>query len=81
MYVGLIDQSETLTGMVFWTQSEGKINFITSTIIGLLHLFATVNEKFQICFEISKFSFIIWFRLKFNYQLLISYQNVQEAQD
>ena len=59
MYVGLIDESETLTGMVFWTQWEGKINFITNTMIGLLHLFATVNEKFQICFQKIFFYYLV----------------------
>ena len=37
----------TLTGVMFFTQSGCKINLITSPIISLLHLFATVNEKFQ----------------------------------
>ena len=43
MYVGLIDESETqnLTGIVFWTESEGKINLITLSIVGL---FTTVWE-------------------------------------
>ena len=41
---------KTLTGIVFGTQSEGKINLITVSIFGLFHLYATVKDKFQICF-------------------------------
>ena len=41
---------KTLTGILFGTQSEGKINLITVSILGLFHLYATVKDKFQICF-------------------------------
>ena len=34
IYVGLIDESKTLTGILFWAQSESKINLIFLSIIG-----------------------------------------------
>ena len=80
MYVGLIDESETKNfNSDSVLNSESKINVITLSIIGLFHLFAAVNEKFQKCFQ--KFSFIIWFRFNLNYQLLVSYQNVPETKN
>ena len=44
MYLALIDESGTFTGMVLWTQSEGKINLITLSIIGLFHLFGLIDS-------------------------------------
>ena len=47
MYVRFIDESKTLTGILFWAQSESKINLIFLSIIGSFNLFADVNEKFK----------------------------------
>ena len=43
MYMGLIDESKTLTGILFWPKSESKINLIFLSIISSFHLFAPVN--------------------------------------
>ena len=60
MYVGLIDESKTLTGILFWTQSESKINLILLSFIGSFHLFAAVNEKFQVHFKNKSSLFLLY---------------------
>ena len=51
MHVGLNDESETKNfNSDSVLNSEGKIKLIPLSIIGLLHLFAHIDEKFKICF-------------------------------
>ena len=59
MYVELIYESKTLTGILFWAQSENKINLIFLSIIGSFHLFAAVTEKFQMHFKHKSSLFLL----------------------